>query len=194
MIVSEARYRTITRDISTDACAVTGALIESQRLIEEFLHRPLERAETTETLPIYRLPDDGRGRVQPRRMPIVSTAGQSFERLSSAELIGVEPADFLNESPNLTASVTFTGGWLPYDDPTPDELLIPATLERAIAFVAQGMATRPVAVGVSSLAGVTSATVGDVSVTFGDAQAGELESFAPGVTESIEAYAYRSYV
>ena len=194
MLVSEARYRTITRDVVTASVAVTGQLVEAQRLIEDELRRPLEYGTGTERLPVYRDPTTGRGCVQPRRYPIESVAaGAAYEPLGLAELIGVEPDGWPTSAVDATAAVTVTGGWRGVDDVLATSTnRIPARLERAICLLARALVSQP---AVPLPAGVTAATVGDVSVTYGEPQDGGADALGlvPGLCDLIDGYEYRAY-
>lgn len=196
-LVSEDRYRQITRDVTTASVSVTGQLVEAQRIIEDELRRPLEYGTGTETLPVYRDPDSGRGCVYPRRYPIESVpADVGYQVGSPAELIGVATpvTDWIIEGGQLgsSASVTVTGGWRAVDDPSvTDANRIPAKLERAIALLARALLVQPVE---ALPAGVTAASVGDVSVTYGGPQEGGPLGLVPGLCDLIDGYEYRPYL
>ena len=193
MLVSEDRYRTITRDLATAAVAVTGQLVEAQRLIEDELRRPIEYGTSTERLPVYRDPESGRGCVYPRRSPVWSVpAGSSYEPRGTAELVGVEPDGWPTSELDATATVTLTGGWRAVDDPASSSSdRVPAKLERAIAQLAQALIqTLPAA---ELPAGVQSATVGDVSVTYVEPPDGGWIGLVPGLCDVLEGYEYRPY-
>lgn len=197
MILSVARYRAITGDDDTPGTKVTQALVDAQRLVEDELRRPLERATVTERLPIYGTPGFwGHGTVHPRRIPLVSVpAGSSYRILTTATATdasvdaGLFTLGDLNTPDTRTATVTFTGGWLPADDPLAgtDPYVIPVRLERAIAAIAQGLST-PVA---AQPAGLLSASVDGVAVTFADAT-GDPQLSDP-ITALLEQYSYRPY-
>lgn len=192
MLVSETRYRQITRDVVTASVAVTGQLAEAQRLIEDELRRPLEYGTGTERLPVFRDPDTGRGHVYPRRYPIESVpAPGSYEPYGTAELVGVEPDGWPASTGYTTATVTLVGGWRASDDPNATATnRIPTKLERAIALLARGLLSQP-AEPVPS--GITAASVGDVSVTYGEAQAGGWQALVPELGDLIDGYTYRPY-
>jgi hypothetical protein len=159
-LVTVARYRTITGDITTTDAAVTGALVDSQGLIEEWLRRELDSTERTETL---RLID---GRVYPKAYPITNAGELTIERtraiLGSAEIS--PPIWNLPSNSDSYATVTYIGGFT--------AATLPKTLEREIARTAHNI-LHPSLIP----AGALSVSQGDASVTFGKAQSnGELDA------------------
>lgn len=198
MIVTEARYRVITLDTTSETVVVSGALVDAQGMVEDELRRPLDRVvDTTERLTIYRCPDH-RLRAMPRRYPVVAVpAGATYQVENGASLIDVATDDpwLSNHTPN-TASLTFTAGWLPADDPTaatyPDQV-VPHRIEMAVAQIARGMICQN-AVAVASMGPISQAQVGDVQVVFAAPTVGwGIEGYAPGITAEIAGYRYRPW-
>lgn len=189
MIVSEARYRTLTRDVATASAPITAALDLAQTMLEETLGRPLEQDERTGTFPIWR-GIDGRGRVNPDAYPITAAAG-TYEIEDQATLVGVEPDQspwFGAASDHLTATVTWTGGWVPHGDPSGDRV-IPPTLERAICDLAAALLTVTPGPG----GPITAATVGDVSVTYAEPTGDDdVDRYVPGLADRIGRYRHRT--
>lgn len=197
MIVTEARYRVITLDTTTEGVQVSAALVRAQGLVEDELRRPIERAvDVTERLPVYRCADH-RLRAMPRRYPVASVPpGSSYAVESGASLIDVCDEAWPTVTPD-TASVTFTGGWLPADDidaPTYPDQVVPHRLENAVAMIAQGMICQN-PTGAALGGGVISqAQVGDVTVQYATPPAvGGIEAYAPGITATITGYRYRPW-
>lgn len=164
-LVTVPRYRELTGDTTTDETTVTARLEDAQRLVEEYLRRPIERAERTERLRLYRYEGtdsgfDGGWAVYPRATPIDAVATTGYTALGAA-LVGVSPdAGPLSYGISPTtvgyATVTYTGGWT--------EATLPLTIARELARTAKALAS-PAASGVP--AGATSVKVGDLSIGFG---------------------------
>lgn len=159
-------YRRLTGDSATADAAVTPALVDAQRLVEEYLRRPLERAERTEQLRVYRL-SDGRTGVYPSATPISAVpAGFVVEGvavLGEGLLSGFTPW-LGSEREHVT--LTYTGGFV--------AATLPLTIAREIARLAQQL-TQPVA---AAPAGAKSVRVGDVAVTYATPTGGGVD--APG--------------
>lgn len=196
MIVSLARYRVIQQDTSSAEGVATGALVEAQALIEDYLDRPLDYdAAATETLPTW-VGSDGVRKVWPRRYP-VSGATDPATVVNTAVIApngsGFDWAvDVVTDQVTADATVTFAGGWLPADDPAATDVnrVLP-TLERAVCAVAWALiTTNPAAPAIPA---VTTATVGDVSATFAgaDPDTHPLDGLVPGITRRLARYRYR---
>lgn len=157
MILTVDRYRSITGDEDTAASAVSARIEEAVELLEEYLDRPLESAERTETLQ-----PDRRGRLWPRATPI--SDGGTYEPDGLA-LIGSSPTwTWGLIDPTTGVAVTYTGGW------TEDTL--PGCIARDLAYAAYQL-EHPRALGTSEYpAGATSVRLGDAAVTFGSGGAG----------------------
>lgn len=155
-VLTVARYRTITLDTTSGDAAVTAALADAETDVAEYLRRPLELAERTETLTISR-----DGRVYPSATPIVELLGDDTGLTREGNVIvGASPdaAAFvwIGTSTAPTATITYRGGW--------DAASLPKAVERAIAMGAyHAIHWDPALVP----AGATSARVGDAAVSFG---------------------------
>lgn len=172
-MISVARYREITGDEESLASAVSARIEEAQDMLEDYLDRPLESAERTETL----RPDRHR-RMWPRATPI--TDGGDYETHGLALLGAWSPAvDFLGSD---GVAVTYTGGW------TADTL--PSSIERDLAFAAYRLG-HPPTLGTSEFPeGAISVRLGDAAVQFGPGGAG---SVGTGDSDSWWSRRTRSY-
>jgi len=174
--VTVSGYRLHTGDQS-NASAVSGRLLEAEELLDEHLRRQLASEERTDTFPIY--PD---GRLYPDAYPITDSDltidGRSL-RGATADL-----ATFLAYWPDdcapRQATVTWTGGYT--------AATLPVTLRHALYELARALtAPAPVAVPV----GATSASVGDVSVTFSESTETGIDAWVPGLSERVKPYRNR---
>jgi hypothetical protein len=161
-LVSLAAYRRLTGDTSTADDTVTAALADAEKLIAEYLRRPLDRQERTERCRLYRQDSGGFGAgwaAYPSATPIDAEATTGYT-VEGVALVGVGPDDGpwmygQYDSPGY-ATVTYTGGW------TAETL--PLTIAREIARTARALTT---ASATAVLAGAASVKVGDISVAFG---------------------------
>lgn len=157
-------YRRLTGDSTTPDATLTSALADAQRLVEEYLRRPLERAERTEKLRVYRL-EDGRSAAYPSATPITAVpAGFVVEGvavLGEGLLSGFTPW-FGSDRAHIT--LTYTGGFV--------AATLPLTVAREIARLAQQL-TQPVA---AAPAGAKSVRVGDVAVTYATPTGGGVDA------------------
>lgn len=163
MLVTTARYRDITNDNDSPSAVVENALADAQALLEEELRRPLEADTRTERCRIF--PETRGATVYPAATPIASVSSPSGASVVGHAVLGgtAGPPYFLTD-PDGYATVTYIGGY----DPTAvtgDDDLLPRTLERAIAWAARALTAPDAFANVPS--GATSATVGDVSLTWG---------------------------
>lgn len=149
-LVTVADYRRIVRidTTSTDA-AVTGALAEAQRLVEEYLGRQLEEDERTEELMIGRA-----GVVYPSAVPIASVSVPSGTTIRGHTIEGISPDEVFEVWPGGTATVTYIGGFT--------YATLPASIRRRIAFEAYAILT----VDPSVPANARSVSVGDAAITY----------------------------
>lgn len=165
-LLDVAAYRRLTGDSTTPDATVTAALTDAQRLVEEYLRRPLEKAERTEQLRVYRL-GDGRRIVYPSATPITAVPAGLI-----VEGVGVTGQDLLSGfaawlgSETGHTSLTYTGGYTAAQ--------LPLTIGREIARLAQQL-TQPVA---AVPAGATDVRVGDVSVSYAVPTGGPLDGAA----------------
>lgn len=155
MICSVLNYQRITGDSASDPAAVTTALQEAQRTIEDRTDRFFEQVSRTETLPVR----EG-GRLYPRGLPLVSVTSPSGASIDGQAIVGasgswLDPDLALNPPVGRTArsAVTYVGGYAPEEMPTE---IVAAVAELAY------LALHPVLlVGVP--AGVTSISFGSQS-------------------------------
>lgn len=169
-LVTWVRYKVITLDTTTAEATVTAALETAQATVEEYLRRPLASASRTETL---RFSVDGR--LYPAATPItVPPTGLSL--IGTSSVYGATPdaspswPSEVDPAVPVVATITYTGGY--------DATTLPRTIENHIAWLAYQLTHASVLAGLP--AGVTAASVGDVSVTFAEATgpASELSSAA----------------
>jgi len=176
-LVSEARYRALSRDLSTSQVDVEAALADAVEAIEDRLHRGLEAKERTESLLVHRNLE-----VYPPSTPILVAEGYT----RSGNLLWASSAAF--PSPIFFGSVidvpyrldvTYTGGW------TADTL--PSRIERAIVATAKAF----LAPASQAPAGALQVTVGDAHVQYAKPTDADLP---PGVWESIKGYRHREVI
>ncbi|GAA1712366.1 hypothetical protein [Fodinicola feengrottensis] len=170
-VVTEARYRRTTRDLTTSQADVLDALTEAQGAIEDRLGRPLEYLARMEQVFVY----EG-GQVFPRATPVDMTQPYSVSG------INIFDDAFLNggyyyDRPSR-ATVTYTGGWT--------QQTLPSRLSRAVCLTARHLLDAS-----ETPAGLRSAAVGDASVTYDGPTEIDLP---PGVWASIKKYAYRELI
>lgn len=155
-LVTVDRYRTITLDTTSSEATITAAIEDAEAEVSEYLRRPLEQAERTETLPISR-----DGKLYPSATPLDPAAGDLADLAVEGDVvIGASPdageLGWLGSVATPQATITYTGGW------TADSL--PKAIERAVALAAHhAIHTDPALVP----AGATSVRVGDAAVTYG---------------------------
>jgi hypothetical protein len=147
VILTVDSYRSITGDTTTAASAVSARIEEAIELLEDYLDRPLESDERTESLR-----PDRHGRLWPRATPI--TDGGTYE-VDGLALIGTLPwpRGFIDSTTAI--EVTYTGGWT--------EATLPPSIARDLAYVAYKL-EHPPALGVSDYPeGATSVRLGGAS-------------------------------
>lgn len=163
-LVTVAAYQDATGDTTTATATVATALTDAQRLLEEYLGRPLEKATRTERVRIF---TEQRGQVAyPQVTPLVSVSAPSGAEISGAAVLGATPASspsFLADRPAY-GEVTYVGGFDPAEDDLAAVTYVPRTLLRAIARAAYGLLHPP---ATTAPVGAQSVQVGDVSVSFG---------------------------
>lgn len=165
MLVTVSRYRDITGDYDSASAVAEDALTDAQALLEDHLGRPLETGTRTERCRIFA---EGRGHaVYPAATPITSVTTPASASIVGHAVLGSSaltgPPYFLTD-PDGFASITYVGGY----DPTAvagDADYLPVTLQRAIAWAAKALVDPTNFAAVPT--GATSASVGDVSLTWG---------------------------
>lgn len=158
LLVTLARYRAITGDTTTNDSTVTARIEEATEALADELGRPLEHDERTESL--FPTRD---GYLWPKATPI--TDGGDYE-VDGHGLKSTTPwpvGSFFGEPGYV--SVTYSGGFVERTANPDATNRLPSYMERDIAFAAKALidADTPLAVP----AGATSATVGDVAVSYG---------------------------
>lgn len=174
--VTVAGYQVRTGDETSLASAVSAAIEDSESLLEEELRRLLPLAERTATFKVY--PD---GRLYPNAWPLTDSEltisgrallGATLDVGQFVALLGVDCVP-------PRATVTWTGGY--------DATTLPSTLEHAIydlaRFTLSGATPLPV--------GASSASVGDVSVSFSTPPSGDLDTMVPGLSDRVRKYRNR---
>lgn len=155
-MISVERYRVITGDDESAASAVSARIEEAQEMLEEYLDRPLDSDERTESLR-----PDRHGRLWPRATPI--TDGGDYE-VNGLALVGGTPFTFGLVDPTTSVAVTYTGGW------TADTL--PSAIERDLAFAAYRLGHVATLGSTEYPEGAVSVRLGDAAVQFGPGGAG----------------------
>lgn len=164
MLVTVARYRSITGDNETAASAVSARIEEATDILEDLLDRPLEQAERTEALHPTR-----DGWLWPRAVPILS-APSGYE-VDGHGLRGAHPWPLVPFGiEGDTISVTYTGGFLERTA-NPGTYALPTYMERDLAFAAYRLEHLPTPVTDVPI-GATSARVGDVATTWAEGSPG----------------------
>jgi hypothetical protein len=161
-------YRRLTGDTTTADATVDEKLTDAQELVAEYLRRPLDQAQRTERLRLYRYQGattgfDGAWAVYPKATPIDVAATVGYTVLGSA-LVGITPDDgpwlYGSYESGGYATVTYTGGWT--------SASLPLTVAREICRTAKALLT-PSATDVA--AGAKLVQVGDIRVAYGPAGA-----------------------
>ncbi len=173
--VTVAGYRLHTGDLTTNATAVSGSLLEAEEILDDELRRHLALEERTDTFRIY-----SDGRVYPDAWPLISASLQ----IEGRALLGAtaDVATFVGwwpDCPPDRATVTWTGGY--------DAATLPRTLRNALYDLARAVGSDPSPVPVGAL----SASVGDVSVTFAEPSEGGLDALVSGLGNRVRRYRNR---
>lgn len=172
MLVSVMQYREITGDSETATAEVERVLTEAQGLLEGELRRPLEQQSYTETLVLLSDPRTGVALAFPTVTPIVSVDGDLSH--VNGVIYGATPTSspFVDAfaGPPTTTTITYVAGFDPEEDDPTSRFYTPRQIVRDIAWCAKALLA-PLDAPSTVMAGATSVSVGDVSVTFGDEQA-----------------------
>lgn len=157
LLVPVSEYRRITTDQTSTDTVISGALVEAQGLVEEYLGRYLASTQRTETLPI-----DAWGRIYPRAVPItaVATTGLTNRGHYLTGATGDEITSFLIDWPahsSVYSTITYTGGFT--------EAALPKTIARRLCWEAYHIIHADRLIEVP--AGAVSVSIGDASVNFG---------------------------
>lgn len=165
-VVTVERYRVLTRDNTTASASVEAALEVAEQAVADYLRRDdLGLDVRTERLRLH-----PSGKVYPAHVPIVEVAATATYRAENGSILEYVSADDITHSvgewpvrrtddyPHTLpyATVVFTGGWT--------LATMPIKVQAVVAEVAQVLAGAKQPAG----AGVESASVGDVSVSYRD--------------------------
>lgn len=156
-LVTVDRYRAITGDTTTAASAVSALVEEATEILEEHLGRPLESAERTE-----QMWPDRNGWFFPLAVPI--TDGGDFTVDGNALRGGSWPLPAWPESKDSVA-ITYTGGFVERSANPSASNRLPRQIERDLAWAAYALGNVD-AILTGLPAGTTSASVGDISISF----------------------------
>lgn len=159
-LVTAARYRVITLDTTSADAVVTAALDTAEDTVEEYLRRPLASASREETV---RFANDGR--LYPAATPVLSVADSSLTIVPGSRAVAGGTPDGGPFFPGIKDSTwpaaltfTYTGGF--------SATTLPRIIENAIAWLAYQFLHASALAAIP--AGATSASVGDVSVSFAE--------------------------
>ena len=161
--VTVAQYQFHTGDSTTASATVEAALDVAEEMVGGYLRRELASAERTEEMRVW-----PHGVVYPKHVPVTSVqASADYSVHNEATIKYVTPDDVTSEvvgdwsvaTDNYPhslpyASVTYVGGW--------SAATMPVTIVRTVALIAKAFVNPTTIAG----AGVASASVGDVSVTY----------------------------
>jgi hypothetical protein len=182
-LVTEERYRDLTKDLTTSQADVLTNLERAVRAAAGALNRPeggLQSAVRTETGWSYG------GAVAPICTPVTSgptiepVAGEAF-----ADAWAWAGFTSVDGKRRRRVTMTYTGGWTAFNGATP----LPQDIEDAIVAAAYSLSTAVPTPGLD-LVGATQRTVGDVSVSYAKPLAGAGQIPA-GMFDSIRRYRYR---
>lgn len=177
MVVSESKYRIVTLDVSSPTGAVTAALEQAQQMVEAELDRWLEVGEYTENISFGRA-----FRGYPRATPVHEVlAGPGVEVSETGESLdgfGLDAFWSPIRGARYRQTVTYVGGF-DVDDPDIEPLLV------TIARLAQRL-IQPATLSLP--ANATSASVGDVSVSFATPGSSALDTYLPGVSAELRGW------
>jgi hypothetical protein len=164
-LVTTARYVAITGDTATAAATVSARIEDATDLLENHLGRGLEAVERTETL-WY----DRAGWLWPTATPITAADGWTIDGHGLRGGSTWDSAYWPTDSPT-SISVTYIGGYVERTaNPTAPNRL-PATVERDLAWAAYVLIRAgTLLAGIPN--GVTSISVGDISVSFPEGSTG----------------------
>lgn len=165
LLVTVARYQTITGDTTTAASAASAAIEDATDMLSEALGRPgaLKSEARTEVMRV-----GANGDLHPLAVPVTAVTG--YSSFSTHTIYGASadaglPLGLIGTDLPSTVTVTYTGGWLERSANPPGPSRLPAYMERDIAVAAYHILRPGAALLVP--AGASSASVGDASVSFG---------------------------
>lgn len=171
-------YVVRTGDDTTSSSAVSGALVDAERLLGEELRRELALDERTESMIIREC-----GIMYPKAWPLIECDTNTID--GRALLGGTPDVDQFVALIGVTspvtprATITYTGG---FDDET-----LPITLRDALYDLAHAV-THP---STPALVGAGSMSVGDVSVSVNDPGGGGVDAYLPGLSTRVRKYRNR---
>lgn len=186
-VVTTAQYRAITGDITTPDGDVTVALANAQEAIEDYLRRKLELGARTEICEVA-YPS---GFVYPLVTPIISVSDPSDTQVIDGQYLDTAGDDYpyptgfsswirgtrAYNGRTARTTITYIGGW--------DSTTLPYGLRSALVDYAYAKT-----VGATPfVAGATSVSLGDASVSFGtSAPDHQLDLLVPGLTARLKGY------
>lgn len=198
MTITVQQYRDVNRDTDTVNDQIEYGIVMAVGLLEPWLGRILTHGTYTEHLKVW----PRGGMVYPRAVPITSVpASGSAQIYDDVTLYHVSTDDlpFLSivtdwgyyasytgivesrgegyEAEHPYATVTYTGGYTSENLPKP--------LLYAIAKLAKAVITYDPAKDQVSAAGAKSARVGDVQVSYRDPTAAAIDTFVPGLANTL---------
>lgn len=185
MLVDVPTYQRVTKDTATSSGDVTTALTDALAMVDQECKRTFAyAASVTETLDV-----NIRGLVYPSRFPVISVASPAGATVREGGIylgaVSSWPTPFTPLPAQST--VTYAGGYNPYDTGDPVIPDLPVKLMRVVCRIAW-LALHPLALpGVP--AGAKSASIGDVSIS------GDLSSFAivdPSIERDLKGFRRRS--
>lgn len=165
LLVTVARYQTLTGDTATAASAASAAIEDATAMLAETLGRPqaLKSESRTETMNVGR-----NGDLRPLAVPVTAVTG--YDSFTTHTIYGASadatiPLGLLGTDVPSTVEITYTGGWLERIAAGSVPNALPAYMERDIAVAAYQILRPGTMLAVP--AGVSSASVGDASVSYG---------------------------
>lgn len=192
-LITYDRYVTLSGDSTTASAAIEESIDEAERLVSDFLNRPLEEGTYTEQLFV-----EADGFSYPSAVPITSVpASADIEIYDDVALRCGAGLDFITagqwdevggyQVQLPRAAITYTGGWTAAS--------VPFGVASTIARLAYAMAN-PTPFS-DDTGGATSKKVGDVSVTYGAGGAagpapgrGAIDALVPGGTSQIKVWRF----
>lgn len=189
--VTIAQYQFHTGDTTTASATVQAGLDVAEQMVEDYLRRELASTERTEDIRVW-----PHGLVYPKHVPVTSVqASADYSVHNEATIKYVTPDDVTSEVvgdwsvptdayPHSLpyGSVTYVGGWT--------SATLPVTIVRVVALIAKAF-TVP---GTIQGAGVSSASVGDVSITYSTAAANGhdgIDAIVPLSSALLQGYRWR---
>lgn len=192
-VVTIAQFRQQTKDVTTSDAGVASALQEAEEQVIDYLRRELEAVERTE-IAIVTAPF---GYVYPAVTPVLSVTTPSSTNIIDGQYI-TDPGDnypssggssfepwfvsdsYENDGRFTRTQIVYVGGWT--------SVTMPSTIRRAIIDLANVFK----AAYTTFVAGASSVSLGDASVSFGSAPPTHyIDTVVPGITSRLKGYRAR---